>query len=341
MRAAVERRVEEHVRAEVLLVDEPAREASARLAGTQGEVLGAPPDGDRTGGGLLEPPFQRDAKAGEAAGAVAFARHHVDLRAAHEFGDPQILRVLVDVVRRSELEDVAVEHDRHPVRHRQRLGLVVGDVDERRAEVSVELGELRAHVDAKSGVEVRQRLVHQECGGVAHHRPPQGDPLALAAGELPGLAFQQMLDLEGPGRVPDRCAQGLELPATAGNKDAQQGEALPESQVPQQKRRRQVLADGQVRVQRIGLEDHGQIAAAGPHVVDHGTVDLHVALGLRLQPRDNPQGRRLPAAGGTDQGQELTVGDIEIDTVEDPRVAEGLGDSLESDTRQGLPLLRV
>ena len=150
-----------------------------------------------------------------------------------------------------------------------------------------------------------------------------------------------MLDFERPGRVPYRSAQDLELLAAAGNESAQQGEALPEPQVPQQERRRQILVDGQVRVERIRLEDHGQIASTRSHVVDHGTVDFNVALGLGLQPRDDPQGGRLAAPGGTDQGQELTVGDVEVDAVEDLRVAEGLGDALESDARQGSSLPRI
>ena len=195
--------------------------------------------------------------------------------------------------------------------------------------------EFRAHVHAQPGVEVRQRLVHQECGRIAHHRPPEGDPLALATGELPGLAVQQVLDFERPGRVTDRRAQGLELAATSGHQGAQQRKAFPETQIAHQERCRQVLAHGQVRVERVRLEHHGEVATARSYVVDHHFVDFHVARGLRLEPRDDPQGRRLPAAGGTDQGQELTVGDVEIDAVEDPRVAEGLGDSPESDARQG------
>ena len=186
-----------------------------------------------------------------------------------------------------------------------------------------------------SGSSIRER------GGIAHHRPSQGDPLPLASGELSGLSLQQMLDFERPGRVPNRRAQDLELAAAAGNEGRPAGETAPRTPGPATGAASQVLAHGQVRVERVGLEDHGQIAAARPHVVDHGAVDRHVARGLRLQPRDDPQGRRLSASGGTDEGQELAVGDVEIDAVEDPRVSEGLGDALECDARQGSSLPRL
>ncbi len=49
----------------------------------------------------------------------------------------------------------------------------------------------------KPRVEVRQRLVHQKRGGIAHDRPRQRHPLALAAGQLPRAAVEQVLDLKG------------------------------------------------------------------------------------------------------------------------------------------------
>ncbi len=67
----------------------------------------------------------------------------------------------VELGGRAELQDVAGVHHGDAVRHGHRLDLVVGDVDEGRAEALVQLGELGAHVDAQLRVEVRQRLVHR------------------------------------------------------------------------------------------------------------------------------------------------------------------------------------
>ena len=79
------------------------------------------------------------------------------------------------------LLQAAVAHHRDAVAHRHRLGLVVRDVEGRGAELLVQPRDVGAHLHAQLGVEVRQRLVHQERGGLAHDRAAQRDPLALAA----------------------------------------------------------------------------------------------------------------------------------------------------------------
>src|SRR5690348_17727509 len=54
----------------------------------------------------------------------------------------------------------------------------------RRLQALVQLLDLRAHLHAKLGVEVRQGLVEQEHLRVAHDRASHRDTLALAAREL-------------------------------------------------------------------------------------------------------------------------------------------------------------
>ena len=83
---------------------------------------------------------------------------------------------------------------------RHRLDLVVGHVDRGDAERLLHVLELGAHMAAQLGVEVRQRLVHQEHRRTAHDGPRQGDALALAAGELAGIAVQQGVELNLRGR---------------------------------------------------------------------------------------------------------------------------------------------
>ena len=56
----------------------------------------------------------------------------------------------------------------------------------------------RAHVHAKLRVEIGQRLVHQECRGLAHHRAAERHALPLAAGELRRPALEQRIDLQLP-----------------------------------------------------------------------------------------------------------------------------------------------
>ena len=54
----------------------------------------------------------------------------------------------------------------------------------------MQLLELGPHLHSKLGVEVRQRLVEQEDLRRADDRSAHGDALALAARELPRIAFQ-------------------------------------------------------------------------------------------------------------------------------------------------------
>ncbi len=68
--------------------------------------------------------------------------------------------------------------------------------------------DVRAGLDAQLGVEVGERLVHEEDCRLAHDGSPEGDALALAAGEL------TRLPVEVPGQVEDRRSlldAGLDL----------------------------------------------------------------------------------------------------------------------------------
>jgi hypothetical protein len=78
-------------------------------------------------------------------------------------------------------EPHAAEHDGHAIAERHRLGLVVGDVHRRRAEPALDARHLGAHLHAELGVEVRQRLVHQEALRVADDRAAHRHALPLAA----------------------------------------------------------------------------------------------------------------------------------------------------------------
>jgi hypothetical protein len=60
----------------------------------------------------------------------------------------------------------------------------------------VELVDLGAHLDAHLGVEVGERFVEEEDGGLADDGAADGDALALAAGERFRLAVEVIADAE-------------------------------------------------------------------------------------------------------------------------------------------------
>ena len=72
----------------------------------------------------------------------------------------------------------------------------MGDVDHGAAELAVKLDQLGAHAGAQLGVEVGERLVEEEGCRVADQGAAERHALALAAGELAGLAGEQLADAE-------------------------------------------------------------------------------------------------------------------------------------------------
>src|SRR5207237_4507305 len=76
---------------------------------------------------------------------------------------------------------------------------------------------------------------------------------------------------------------------------------------------RHVRVDGNVRVERVVLEHHGDVAVLGRHIVHDVAADRYVAAGDLFETGDHAQGRALAAARGPDQHDELLVRDVEVD----------------------------
>src|SRR5262249_12381830 len=55
------------------------------------------------------------------------------------------------------------------------------------------------------------------------------------------------------------------------------------------------------------------------------------SVGEVVEPREQPEGRRLPAARGPDEHEELAVGDLDREVVDRRRLAEALGDVVVGD----------
>ena len=155
----------------------------------------------------------------------------------------------------------AVRHDDDAVSERHRLGLIVRDVHRRHAEAGLERGDVRTHLHAELRVEVRQRLVHEEHRRLADDRPAHRNTLPLAPGKLAGLALEIRLKAEQLGDLeyPFRALLLLDARDT--------------------KREADVRLDGQVRVERVVLEDHGHVALLRRQVGDVALSDV-VALKL-------------------------------------------------------------
>ena len=82
--------------------------------------------------------------------------------------------------------------------------------------------------------------------------------------------------------------------------------------LPQLEPERHVLEDRHVRIERVVLEHHGDVAILRRQVVDHLAADRDVAGSDFLEARDHAQRRALAAAGRADQHDELVVRDVEM-----------------------------
>ena len=215
-----------------------------------------------TPGGRLEVANrERDGPSGRSGQAGVLARagdidiDEVHRRAADEACNETVDRGLIEGLWRADLQEKPFIHDRDAGPHRHRLDLVVGDVDDGRLESLVETRDLRTRLNAQLGIEVRERLVHEEDGRFTDDGASKRDTLALAAGEFLGLAIEQILEL-------DRLCRFLHPPL-----DLRLGH------LPQLEAERQVLTNRHVRVQGVALEDHRDIAILGRHIVDHPVTD--------------------------------------------------------------------
>ncbi len=104
---------------------------------------------------------------------------------------------------------------------------------------------------------------------------------------------------------------------------------------------REVVAHGHVRVERVALEDHRDVAVLGRDVVHDPLADPQRAAGDVLEPGDHPQAGRLAAARRADEDHELAVADLEVQVVDRLDLAVQLAHVIEGDCgHRSLPLVR-
>ena len=81
-----------------------------------------------------------------------------------------------------------------------------------------------------------------------------------------------------------------------------------------------------MRIERIGLEHHGDVAIFRQHVVDPVGADIEVAGRHFLEAGNHAHRRGLAAARGSEQDEEFLVDDLEVEIGHGDEVAELLAD---------------
>ncbi len=224
--------------------------------------------------------------------------HEVHRRGPNEPGHKQVggpvvkiagsihLRQIGDLLARDRFEY------RHPVTHRHRLNLIMGHIQRGGLQTGMQLAQLRTHLHPQLGVKVRKRLIHQKRGRFPHNRPTHRHPLPLPTRQRLRLTIQKVGDLQH--------LSGLIHPPLN----------LRFIHLPKLQTKRHIVKHGHMRIQRIILEHHGNIAVLGRHIVHHPLTDLDRPLGDLLQTRQHPQQRRLPTPRRTNQHHKLAIIDL-------------------------------
>ena len=151
----------------------------------------------------------------------------------------------------------------------------MGDVDHGHPEPLLQAADLVLHFLAQAAVQRPERLVHEHQVGLEHERPGDRDALLLAAGQLPGPARLEALELDHVQRAFDA---GFDL--VFGQAARVQGEG-------------EILGDRHVGEQGVVLKDQPDVAF----------VRFDRGHGPAVQPD-------FPAVGVLEAGQHLEAGGL-------------------------------
>ena len=221
--------------------------------------------------------------------------HHLaldEIRLSDETGDVGVHWRAVDFLRGADLCDFPSGKHGHAVRHRERLLLIVGDIDASEAVFLYDAADLAAHLHTELGVEVRERLVEKEAARFHHQRSGEAHPLLLAAGHLVDGAvavtsqphhFQSL-------RHPPLNFRLRDFPLLQPEGD--------------------VLPDGQVRPQRVALENHRRLALVRGERGDICFTEKNLPVSGFLKSGDATEKSRLATTRTTEQEKQLPRPDL-------------------------------
>ncbi len=227
---------------------------------------------------------------------------------------------MVQLQRRADLLDTAAVQHNDFVRQGHGFDLVVGHVNHGRLQFFMQARQFQAHLHAQGGVEVGQRFVEQKDLWVTHDRAADGHPLTLAAGQLLGLALQQRAEFENARRFADFAFHQLLVHAG------------------QVEGKRHVLAHAHMRVQRIGLKHHRQVALGRGDFGDVAAIEFNSAFGDFFKARDQTQQGRFTAAGRADEHHEFLVVHFQVNALDDGKAFEAFLQILDFQVGHGMGL---
>ncbi len=162
----------------------------------------------------------------------------------------------------------------------------------------MQLGDLGSHLYTELGIQVGQRLIHQEDAGITDDCTAHGNTLSLSTGKSLRLTVKQVLQIQDLG-----CLANLFVDLILRN--------LAELQT-----KCHVIINRHMRIQSVVLEDHGDITVLGINVVHDFAVDLKCAGRDLLKAGDHTKGRGFSASGRSDEDDEFLVGDLKVEILD-------------------------
>src|SRR5580704_5855719 len=160
------------------------------------------------------------------------------------------------------------------------------------------------HVGAQLRVQVGEWLIEKKDIRFADKSAAKRHTLLLPAREVARLARQKRFELQEP-----RDRSDLGKPNRLRHAAFLQ-------------RIGDVLGNRHVRIKSVGLEHHRYIALGRRNVVHYTLPEADGASRRKLEAGEHAQGRRLPAAGGAEQADELARPNVEIEIVDRDELAE-------------------
>ena len=196
------------------------------------------------------------------------------------------------------LDDGAAVHDRDLVADTADHVHLVGDQHDGQLQLAVDLGQQLQHRGGGLWVEGTGGLVAEQDARLGGQRAGDADALLHAAGDFLRILVQRVAHVHQRQVVLDPVAPF----------------ALVHAALEQLVHRHfDVLVDGQPGQQRMVLEHHAAVRARPAHFL---AVENHPAEAGLQQPGDDVQHRRLATAGVADDGDELALGDVQVDVLE-------------------------
>ncbi len=218
---------------------------------------------------------------------------------------------LEDLLRTPLLLDLPAIHDHDTSRELERLFLIVRDEEARQVNLLVEAAKPAPQLLTDLCVERAERFVEQQHARLHGEGPREGDALPLTARELRRISGAKVIELH-------ELEEILDLPGNFRVRRAPVPRSHSEAE-------RDVLEHRHVSEERVVLKDEPDCPISRAGVGRVLALEQHRARIGSLQAGDDAQQRRLAAARGPEERDELSRGDGEAHVLHGREAAVRLG----------------